>query len=353
MSEDSRKLSLIIGVSSGVVLLCTFLQLHFGSYSLTAWETVYSLFDRRVIGSAFTLWRTITGSVERSLDASTVVIWQVRLPRVVASLTIGISLAVSGTILQAITRNELAGPYILGISAGAGFCSLLFMGLFSFSVLLLAPVSVLGCVFAFFLVYFIAWQKGTSPTRLILAGVIVNTIFASLQTGLFMFMPNLEFVRSSVEWLSGSLTGIGWENLIYTVPWLLLVALIPFYFHRSLDLFLLDEQTSSALGMDVEKMRFVLSLVAILGASISVAIAGLVGFVGLIVPHILRNTVGVEHYRILVGSLFLGPALMMFSDTLARLLFSPMQLPVGIVTGLIGGPYFLVLMKWKEDISDI
>jgi iron complex transport system permease protein len=278
---------------------------------------------------------------------------------VVVAAFVGFNLAVSGAIFQAVTRNELASPFVLGVSSGAGFAVLVTLVLLPSFAALLPLTAALGGTAAFLTVYAIAWKGGTSPVRLVLAGVIVGTVLNSLQTGLFFFAGDIGTVQAAIAWTTGSLTGVDWEQVrtvwpatvLVVVPGLVLGA-------RQLNVLLLGEGTASALGMRVERTRFLLSALAIVAAAASVAVAGIVGFVGLIVPHAVRVLVGGDHKRLLVGCAFLGPALLVGADLGARLFFevafgSPTQLPVGIVTGLVGGPYFLYLMRRRQSLGEL
>ncbi|MFT4957144.1 MAG: iron complex transport system permease protein, partial [Halobacteriales archaeon] len=207
-------------------------------------------------------------------------------------------------------------------------------------------------------VYAIAWKGGTSPVRLVLAGVIVGTVFQSMQTALFFFADSVAVVQSAIAWTTGSLTGTDWEQVRMALPWTVVAMALALLSSRQLNVLLLGEETAKSLGMSVEKVRFALSGVAVLAAAASIAVAGIVGFVGLIVPHMVRNVVGSDYKQLIVGCMFVGPALMVVADVGARLGLQVLtgsmgQMPVGIVTGLIGGPYFLYLMRKQEHMGEI
>jgi iron complex transport system permease protein len=183
--------------------------------------------------------------------------------------------------------------------------------------------------------------------------VIVSTVFGSVQTGLFFFAEDLGTVQNALAWTTGSLSGTRWADIRLIAPWTIGAIVLTLAGARHLNLLLLGERTARSLGMSVERIRFGLSGVAILAASASIAIAGIIGFVGLIVPHVVRTVVGSDYKKLVVGSLFVGPALLVAADMLARLALSGTQLPVGILTGIIGGPYFLYLMKRKQNLGEI
>ncbi|MFC3957073.1 FecCD family ABC transporter permease [Halovivax cerinus] len=339
--------------SAAVTLAAGFVQTTFGDYPMTYGEVVSSLLDPAVWNDVDVWTGFLLGGELPELDVGTLVVWDLRVPRVVVGIITGATLAVSGAIFQGVTRNELASPFVLGVSSGAGFAVLATLIVFSGLSMLLPLMATLGGALAFVLVYAIAWKGGTSPVRLVLAGVIVNMVFQSLQQGLFFFADDLGVVQTAISWLTGSLTGTGWEQVrIAAIPAVLSVG-IAIVAARQLNVLMLGEHTAQSLGMRVERTRFLLSVVAIVAASVAIAVAGVVSFFGLVVPHIVRNTVGGDYRRLLVGCLFGGPALMVVADVGARLAIPGIQLPVGVVTGLVGGPYFLYLMRTRQSMGEL
>jgi iron complex transport system permease protein len=363
-----RSLALTCAGSLAVAVLAGLIQVSYGTFSMSVVQAWSAVLDPLVWTNPGVLISFLFGdgiaeslglATEVDLPKETLIVWNIRLPRVVVAGFVGLNLAVSGAIFQAVTRNELASPFILGVSSGAGFAVLVTLVLLPTFAALLPLTAALGGAIAFMIVYAIAWKGGTSPVRLVLAGVIVGTVLNSLQTALFFFAGDIGTVQAAIAWTTGSLTGVDWEQvrtiwpatLVLVVPGLVLGA-------RQLNVLLLGESTASALGMRVERTRFLLSALAIVAAAASVAVAGIVGFVGLIVPHAVRVLVGGDHKRLLVGCAFLGPALLVGADLGARLFFevvfgSPTQLPVGIVTGLVGGPYFLYLMRKRQQLGEL
>jgi iron complex transport system permease protein len=315
-----------------------------------AWRAVFNpgvLFDPAV-------WRAfLLGGELPEMSRRSLVVWNIRVPRVVVAVLVGMNLAVSGAVFQAVTRNELASPYILGVSSGAGLAVLVALLLVGGLAVYLPLIAAAGGMAAFLLVYAIAWKGGTSPVRLVLAGVIVSTVFGSLQTGIYFFAGSLGAVKAAIAWTTGSLTATDWAGVRLMLPWTILAMAAAAAGARQLNVLLLGERTARSLGMSVERTRFGLAAVGVLCAAVAVAVAGLVGFVGLVVPHVVRTLVGSDYKRLLVGCAFVGPALMVIADAGARLALSPAQLPVGIVTGLIGGPYFLYLMRKQENLGEL
>ncbi len=361
---DRQLVGLCLG-SVVVVAVCGLLQVRHGSFDMTMGQAWAAVTDPAVVlnGRA---WRAmlfgpefpILGAELPELDRRSLIVWTIRMPRVFVAVLAGMGLAVSGAIFQAVTRNELASPFVLGVSSGAGLAILLTLVIFSSLTFALPLIAAIGGAAAFLLVYAIAWKGGTSPVRLVLAGVIVNMVFQSLQRGLFFFADDLGVVRSALSWITGSLTGVEWHEFRLVALPTLVAVILAVAGARQLNVLLLGSETAKSLGMRVERTRFLLSGVAILAATASVAVAGIIGFFGLVVPHVVRLVVGSDYRRLIVGCLFAGPALLVAADVGARLFFlligqGPKQIPVGVVTGVIGGPYFLYLMRRKTSMGEV
>ncbi|QLC35320.1 iron ABC transporter permease (plasmid) [Halarchaeum sp. CBA1220] len=366
--SDYSALVALCAVSTAIVVLGGLVQVSFGTYSMSIVQAWQAVVNPNVVLNV-EAWRAfVLGAQVPEMNQRSLIVWNIRLPRVFVAMLVGMNLAASGAIFQAVTRNELASPFILGVSSGAGLTILLVLVAFSgatlvvpyvFGTLVLGVSSLLpvfaslGGITAFLVVYLIAWKNGTSPVRLVLAGVIVGTVFSSLQTGLFFFADDIGVVQSAISWTTGSLTGTDWEQVRMILPWSVVSLFLAVVSARQLNVLLLGEETAKSLGMNVEKIRFALSGVAVLAAAASIAAAGIVGFVGLIVPHMVRNVVGSDYKKLVVGCVFAGPALMVVADVGARLALSPVQIPVGIVTGLVGGPYFLYLMRRQQNLGSV
>jgi len=312
------------------------------------WAAIFNpdvVFDLEVLGSF------LFGNDLPDIGTNSLVAWNLRIPRVLVAIIAGGTLAVSGAIFQGVTRNELASPFVLGVSSGAGFAVLAGLILFSGLMPYLPLIAALGGTVAFLIVYAIAWHDGTSPVRLVLAGVIVNMVFYSLQQGLLSLAEDIAVVQSAVAWITGSLTNAGWAEVrIAMLPTVIVVGLA-LAGARQLNVLVLGERTAKSLGMAVERVRFGIAAVAILAASVAIAIAGIISFFGLVVPHIVRNIVGSDYRRVIIGCLFAGPALMLTADVGARLVLG--GVPVGVVTGVIGGPYFLYLMRKQRTMGEL
>jgi iron complex transport system permease protein len=347
-------------VSSAIVGVAAVAQISAGSYGMTWRQTWAALTDSAVWTQPSMLLRLLFGeSLAQALNlpdaqplaTATLIVWNVRVPRVLVGLLVGMNLSYSGSIFQAVTRNELASPYLLGVSSGAGLAVLVVMVLLPALTPMLPIAAMLGGGVAFLIVYAIAWKGGTSSVRLVLAGVIVAAIFGSMHTAIFFLARDVNTFQNALAWTAGSLTGADWRQVRLIAPWTVVSVVLSLAGSRNLDVMLLGDAAARSLGMGVERVRFLLAVVAIMAAGSAVAVAGLVGFVGLIVPHVVRSLVGTAHWRLLIGCLFAGPALMVSADAVARLAASPVQIPVGVVTGLLGGTFFFFLMRRKRQIG--
>lgn len=279
-------------------------------------------------------------------DLEQLVIRSERLPRTLIALVVGAGLAVAGVLMQALTRNPLASPGILGINAGALFLVVVGASLFG----LTAPTELIWLAFAgsglaAMLVYFLGHEpgRGVSPIRTVLAGVALTALFVSFSQGLLIL--NQERFESMLFWIAGSVSG---RNLEAVAPLLPLIAgglVFSLLLGRQLNLLGLDDEVTQGLGLNVAQIRLLTGLMVIVLAGTSVAIAGMIGFVGLIVPHIARGLLGTDHRWLIPGAAVIGGALLMGSDTLARLLIPPREVPIGVVTALMGTPLFLHLAR--------
>ncbi|MFB5196559.1 FecCD family ABC transporter permease [Neobacillus sp. KR4-4] len=278
-----------------------------------------------------------------------------RLPRMVLALLIGAGLAVSGAILQGVTKNELADPGILGINTGAGFMVILFIYFFQGSmnsvstlgIFLMPLFALLGAVLAAFLIYVLAWKKGIDPVRLILVGIGVNSGFGAAIVIFQLKMNPQDFMQAAV-WLSGDIWGTNWKFVAILAPLILL--LIPFALYKAhiLNIMNLGDQVATGLGIHVEKERRILLLAAVALAGFSVAAGGGIAFLGLVAPHIAKRLIGPKHQLFLPLTAVLGSFVLLLADTIGKNLLAPTQIPVGIVVAIFSAPYFIfLLMKAK------
>jgi iron complex transport system permease protein len=275
------------------------------------------------------------------------VLWQVRAPRVVVAALVGAALGVSGALLQTVVRNPLAEPGLLGVNAGAGLAAILALVLFPDLSLLLAPMAFVGALSAVLVVLLAAWgsRRGPGPLKIILSGVAVQAVlFAGIALVTFLFADR---APAFVGFTIGSLNGVGWPEARIVFAPVALGLTLALLAARPLDLLLLDDATATGVGLGVSRVRLGASALAAMLSAAAVSVAGLVGFVGLVVPNGVRLAVGPEHRRLLPMSAVGGAALMVVADLLARTLLAPLELPVGALLALVGGPYFLFVL-WRK-----
>lgn len=272
-----------------------------------------------------------------------------RLPRVCLGLVVGASLAVIGVTMQALVRNPLADPFILGVSSGAAATATLGMLFGAFSFLGKYSLSIsafIGSAVTIIFVYTISRVRGRiNITQLLLSGVAVSMIMDGVTRIITLSAPNALGLHNATFWMSGSLAGAKWGYL--TLPLIMLGACMTVLMinYRGLNLLLLGDESAGALGVNVRRLQKILVLVASLMAGVTIAISGTIGFVGLMVPHFTRLLVGGDHRRVLPISALLGGILVVWVDVAARMLIAPEEMPVGILTAIIGGPLFIFLLK--------
>ncbi|SDJ31327.1 FecCD family ABC transporter permease [Billgrantia gudaonensis] len=272
-----------------------------------------------------------------------------RLPRAAIAALVGASLAVAGALMQTLTRNALAAPSVLGINAGAMCFVVVASAIFALrSPLALVWVAFLGALVAALLVASLGRERsgGLSPVRLVLAGVAVTALFVSLAQGL-LIVDQARF-ESLLLWLAGSVAGRGLEVMTPLLPFFVAAALLCLLLVRQLNLLALDDDVVKGLGQRTGRVKLLAGAVIIVLAGGAVAMAGMIGFVGLIVPHMVRALYGRDHRWLLPGCALLGATLLLVADTLARFLMPPQEVPVGVMTALLGTPFFLYLARRRS-----
>ena len=287
-----------------------------------------------------------TFGLETGNDDYRLVVRLFRLPRIVLAALVGAALAVSGAILQGVTRNPLADPGILGISSGAALAAVSLLVYFTAAPALLLPWAAFGgALLSAALIYLLAWRGGSSPLRLILIGIGFAAAAQALTTLLVVF-GEINDVQRALVWLSGSVYGRGWAEV--RVLALSLAVLLPLTFlsARQLNTLSLGDESATGLGVGLERTRAFLILLSVALAAGAVAAAGTVGFVGLVAPHITRRLVGPGHEGLLPASALTGALLVVLADLVGRTVIAPSQLPAGLVTAVIGAPYFMYLL-WR------
>jgi len=328
-ARNMRGLTVII-IFAILIIVAFIISMNTGYTRLTPVQVFKTLFG--------------AGDAKQSL-----ILFEFRLPRIVISILVGMGLAVSGCILQGLSRNALADPGILGINAGAGLMVMLFISFFPSTaaapVFMLPFLALLGAGLTAALIYTLAYKRheGISPTRLLLVGIAVAAGISAAMIVLTLRLDpeNYQFVAT---WMAGSIWGSNWKFVLALLPWI--VVLLPFaiYKARVLNVLNLGDQTATGLGTPIEKERLALLAVAVGLAGSCVAVSGGIGFVGLVGPHLARRLVGPKHQLLLPTAALTGALLLIVADTLARIILQPSEIPTGIVVAVIGAPYFLYLL---------
>ena len=282
------------------------------------------------------------------------VIVRLRLPRLVLAILVGAALAQSGAVMQGFFQNPMADPYIVGVSAGAALGATLalalsidfwFLGLHAVSAFAFA-----GALLVTFLVYGISVRGGRLPvTVVLLTGVAIGALATALTS--FLMVTTGQDLHRILYWLMGSLASRRWEHVHMVWPCVLLGLLVAHPFARDLNLILQGEENARYLGVDVERVKRVLLVVSALLAAAAVAVTGIIGFVGLVVPHIMRLLVGPDHRKLFPASILGGAILLVGADMLARTLIAPTEIPIGIITSVLGCPFFLYLLSRRRDAA--
>jgi len=264
---------------------------------------------------------------------------------------VGAALALSGAILQGLTRNPLAAPEILGINAGAGLAAVtLIVALPSAPAALVPPAAFAGAVAVAGALYLVAWRGGSSPVRLVLIGVGIGAVATALTTIMITY-GEIEQVSQALVWLTGSVYGRSWEELWTLLPWLVAFGALALLRARHLNALSLGDEVAAGLGVGVERERGVLLLCSVALAAAAVATAGTVGFVGLMAPHIARRLVGPSHGGLLPAAAATGGTLVVVADLAGRVAFAPLEIPCGIVTSAVGAPFFIYLLYRSRDVK--
>ncbi|MCX7974175.1 MAG: iron ABC transporter permease [Candidatus Aminicenantes bacterium] len=314
-----------------LLLVIFFLSLSLGAYRLSLPELIKTLFS-----PIFPSLRESTSEAAQSI------IFQIRLPRILLAMIIGCALSLSGASLQALFRNPLVNEYLLGLSSGAAFGASLSIVFFGPKI----PVQLSAFLFslmAVFIVLLVSRSPGGSIVSLLLTGVIVSAFFSALLTTV-EYLASPYALQALFFWLMGSFSLAGWREVIITGPIILIAAFFLLLFRWRLNLLSLSEEEGRSLGINVQREKLIVIALATLMTSAAVAAVGIIGWIGLIVPHLARMMVGADNRRVLPFSALLGSSLLLLADDLARALTS-FEIPVGIFTSLIGIPLFIYLLK--------
>ena len=337
---DSRtRLRLLLGALLVFLVLSVTFGVTIGPVYISP-ATVWKIIISHVFGLAQGDWSTGQDNI----------VWLIRLPRVLLAGVVGAGLAVVGVAMQATVRNPLADPYILGTSSGAsvGAVAVIMLGYNFFDPYSLSVMAFLGALVSFFLVFLLAQTGGrVSPTRLILAGVATAYVLSAI-TSLILFLGDERAIRVVLFWMLGTLAGAKWEFLTLPAVALALGVMVLILQSRSMNALLAGEETATSLGVDTQSFRRQLLVVSALLTGVMVAVAGAIGFIGLMMPHIIRLFLGPDHRKVLPASALAGGIFLIWVDVAARTVVQPQELPLSVITALVGAPFFLWLLRWRR-----
>ncbi|MER2262404.1 MAG: iron ABC transporter permease [Psychrobacillus sp.] len=288
-------------------------------------------------------------------DKHDLVIFEFRLPRIVIAALVGIGLGIAGTVIQGVTRNGLADPGILGINAGAGASIVIFMFFFQMSatniladswytIFIMPLFGFVGGTIAAAIIFIFSWKNGVlDMQRLILTGIAIGSGFGALSLYISLKMNANDYEMAAV-WISGSIYNANWAFVLSILPWVVILSYVIYRKSHLLDYLQLEDTSAKSLGISVEKEKSILLICSIGLVSACVSVSGGIGFIGLMAPHIAKRLVGIQHRFVVPMSAAIGMFLLVLSDYIAKTVFEPSELPVGIVVSIIGIPYFLYLL---------
>lgn len=327
---DRRVLPVAIILIIFTLIVLVF-SISYGEYNMGPFDVVQTLFQ--------------TNQDHPDYANFTLVVHTFRLPRIILAFMVGAALAVSGSIMQGVTRNALADPYLLGVSSGAAIAAVaLIVWIKTAPISLLSWAAFAGAVIAAATIYVLAWRNGTAtPIRLILIGVAIHALITAV-TSVMLLFGDINDVQQAYVWLTGSVYGRNWEHVSALGSWLLVFLPLAFILSRNLNVLNMGDDAAKGLGFKVEQGRGLMLLISVALAAAAVSVAGTIGFVGLVAPHVTRRLVGPAHEGLLPVSALFGGALVVFADLIGRWIVAPSELPVGVVTAIIGAPYFAYLL---------
>lgn len=331
--KNNKKFAIVIGILMILIIATFLISLNMGSLAIEPIDVL----------------KTLIGQGSKSHE---IAIFKLRLPRIVIGILVGSALAISGTILQGVTKNDLADSGILGINSGAALFVVMYIyfmngnvydGMSKLTIFTMPIIALIGAIFGAFLIYMLAWKKGINSSRLLLVGIGINVAFTSLLTIFQLRFTTQEFNRV-MAWTTGSIWGASWQYVLAILPFILIFIILTLYKSRFLDVLNLGDEVATGLGVKVEKERRKLIIYAVILAGVATSVAGSIAFLGLVAPHIARKLVGPKHKKLIPTAALVGTLILLIGDTISRNLIAPMEIPVGIVVSVIGVPYFIYLM---------
>lgn len=332
--------ALVLAAMGAFLIASIVMAIHIGAVDLTP-EWVFQILINNLTGKEIfePLWPGFANGI----------VWGMRLPKVIVAACVGAGLSLVGIMMQAMTKNSMADPYLLGISSGAsaGATAAILVG----SLPIIGAVTVqagafLGAIISAVLVFLLAGASGrVSSTRLILSGTAISAIFAALSNLLIFLQSNEKKLSAVLFWMTGSFASVAWSDVLPVIIALTVSMAIMLLAHQALDALLLGEEMAITVGVDVAKLKLLIVVLSSLVTGVMVSVSGTIGFVGLVIPHIARTIAGTAHRRMIPFAALLGGILMIWADALARVVVAPSELPIGVVTAFIGAPFFLLLLR--------
>ncbi|WP_233191208.1 iron ABC transporter permease [Sporosarcina sp. P20a] len=324
----AKKRVIVLVTSGSLLVIAAILSLMMGPVSFSMQEILDGIF-------------VANDTMERRI------VWELRFPRVLVGMIVGVSLAVAGAILQGVMRNPLADPGIIGVSSGAGLAATVIMIIYPAYIMFLPLAAFLGALATAVVIYALSWRGGASPLRIILVGVAINAVIGACMSALMLLYSDR--VQAVLPWLAGGIAGVGWVQFEMIIYYAIAAFVLAIFSVKHIRILRLGDEVAKLLGHHVERSRFFLIVLSTLLAGMAVSVSGLIGFVGLVVPHIMRSIVGGDYRFLLPASALGGGLLVVVADTIARTLFNPIELPVGILLSFLGGPFFLYLIQKRRD----
>ncbi len=334
-----NKKNIILILITLSIIICIFC-IGFGSVKIPSYNVSKIIINKITNSEYFSIgWKKSTENI----------IWNVRVPRVILAFITGASLSLVGITMQTITKNNLADPYILGISSGAsaGAVSVIILSN-SYTFLKLLTVeqgAFIGALISIYMVFFISSKQIFNGSSLILTGVGVSAFFSACTTVIIYSSKNNSQLVTAMFWMTGSLSSASWDELFYPLLFLFLIFIAMIIYSYELDILLMGDSSAKALGINTGWIKLFLIILSTLLTSIIVSLTGIIGFVGLVIPHISRKIIGYKHKFLTIFSVFAGGLFLVISDTFARTYFSPEEMPIGVITAFYGTPLFLWIIR--------
>ncbi|KIV51602.1 iron ABC transporter permease [Aneurinibacillus migulanus] len=284
-------------------------------------------------------------------NTNSLIILDIRLPRIILAILVGIALGVAGAIMQGVIRNPLVSPDLIGITGGGNVAAIAFLTMSAgqYSIHWLPFIAIIGSLLTTILIYVLAWKKGASPLRLVLIGIGISAAMSALTVYFIITGPTYMTIQA-MSWLTGSVHGASWSSVLTLLPWVVVFVPPAIYWAKHLDVLQLGEEIAIGLGSNVQRTQMLLIGVSVALAGAAIGVAGGIGFIGLMAPHIARKIVGSQNICLLPATGFIGAMLLVIADIMGRMLFSPLDVPAGGFIALFGAPFFIYLLFMNRQV---